>query len=70
MTTLRAIVFKLFGLFVDDGSLAVGLIVWICLCTYGLPSLSLSSSLQMCVWILGLAIILLENVIRTVRRKV
>ncbi|HLZ65299.1 MAG TPA: hypothetical protein VKQ29_03655 [Aliidongia sp.] len=38
---MRAIVKELLGLFVDDATLAIGLLVWVAIAGYVLPSLAL-----------------------------
>ena len=69
MGTLRAIVFQVVTLFVDDGSLALALLAWcaaVGLCVRALPG-----TVPVCgpVLFLGCAGILLVNVVRAARRK-
>lgn len=67
MRTIRAILAELVGLFVDDGSLALGLLLWcaaIGISTSLLPSLI---PLGAPLWSLGCAAILLGTVLRAAR---
>ncbi|MDB5364056.1 MAG: hypothetical protein JWO51_5353 [Rhodospirillales bacterium] len=40
---MKAVLKELFGLFVDDASLAIGLLIWVAIAGYVLPLLSLGS---------------------------
>jgi len=63
---MKAVLRELFGLFVDDATLAIGLLIWVALAGYVLPLLQLGS------WsgpmlALGAAIVLVAS-LRTVGR--
>jgi hypothetical protein len=64
MAALRKIVAELVGLFVDDGSLAAVVLVWIAICGLVLPS----GHPHGLILFLGLALILAENVLRGARK--
>jgi hypothetical protein len=64
MTVLATILRELVGLFVDDGSLAAGAVVWAAICGWGLPVLGAGPGLQAALLVLGLAALLLENTLR------
>jgi hypothetical protein len=64
MKTLATILREFVGLFVDDGSLAVGAVVWAAICGWGLPALSMGPRAQAALLVLGLSALLLENALR------
>jgi hypothetical protein len=64
MNVLRSIVNELAGLFVDDGSLAVLVLVWLAVCWLLLPKLGLPLSLLPVLLFIGLVAILSESAIR------
>jgi hypothetical protein len=64
MQALISIVRELFALFVDDGSLAVVVVVWIVICGVALPKLLPAAPWQGPIMFLGLVLILLESVTR------
>jgi hypothetical protein len=69
MRAVRAILAEIAGLFVDDGSLALGLLLW---CAATGISISLFPSLVLVgapILFLGCALILLGNVVRAARRR-
>jgi hypothetical protein len=69
---LTAILRELVALFVDDGSLAAGAVIWAALCGWGLPLLGAGPRAQGALLTLGLAAMLLENTLRAsgrVRRR-
>ncbi len=65
--TLRAILGELFGLFVDDGSLAVNLLVWTALAGGALALLSDGGLWRAPALAAGYLAILVENVLRAAR---
>ncbi len=67
MRALTRAVRKLVSLFVDDGSLAVIVLIWIAICGMALPKLVPPAPWQGLVLFLGLALILLESVSRGAR---
>jgi hypothetical protein len=64
MGALKKIARELVGLFVDDGSLAAVVLVWIAVCGLVLPS----GPWHGLILFLGLALILVENVLRGARK--
>jgi hypothetical protein len=69
MSVLRAVLAEVFGLFVDDGFLALAILAIVAL-TAGLPGLlGLSSSVQGALLFLGCSAVLVESVLRAARRK-
>lgn len=67
MGTLRAILAEIIGLFVDDGSLALALIVWCAALGVGHSFLPAFLPLAGPALFLGCAMILVANVVRSVR---
>ena len=65
--TFGAILNELFGLFVDDGSLAVNLLLWTLLAGGALALLSDGGAWQAPAMAVGYLAILVENVIRAAR---
>jgi hypothetical protein len=63
------IVRDLWGLFVDDGSLAIGLVVWCGLAALVLPRVGLAAGWDGPVLYLGCAVVLVENAWRSARRS-
>jgi hypothetical protein len=66
MNWLRAVVREILGLFVDDGSFAIAILAWLGLCWLALPRLP--SAVGGLLLFLGLALILLESVLRRARK--
>ena len=64
MTLLATILRELVGLFVDDGSLAAGAVIWAAICGWGLPVLDVGPRAQAALLVFGLAALLLENTLR------
>jgi hypothetical protein len=64
MHALSRIIREFIGLFVDDGSLAVLVLVWIVICGVALQKLLPTAPWQGLILFLGLAMILLESVTR------
>ena len=60
---------ELLGLFVDDGSLAVAVLAWITVAVLVFPRLPIGGVWLAIVLFLGLALILVENLLRTARRR-
>ncbi|HEX9445138.1 MAG TPA: hypothetical protein VGA73_13520 [Candidatus Binatia bacterium] len=66
---LTAMLRKVFGLFVDDGSLALSLLAWIFALRVATPFVSMDHGWAAPVLFLGCAAILIENVLRASRRR-
>ena len=64
MRALATILRELVGLFVDDGSLAAGAVVWAAICGWGLPLLGVGPRAEAGLLVVGLAALLLENALR------
>jgi hypothetical protein len=60
---------ELLGLFVDDGSLAVSLILWIAVLHLAAPALPLAAGAKAGLMAAGIVAILIENVSRSARRS-
>ena len=65
---LIAMLRKVFGLFVDDGSLALSILVWIFALHVVAPIASIEQTWAALVLFLGCAGILIENVLRASRQ--
>ena len=68
MRWIRAVADEVFGLFVDDGSFAVTIIVWLLLVWLAVSRLGVGSGWAAAGLFLGLAAILVESVVRRARR--
>ena len=69
MTRLISILREIFGLFIDDGSLAIAILVWIGIVAFALPVLGLPEAWRAVTLFVGCALILAENVTRSARRS-
>ena len=68
MSGLKTIFGELLGLFIEDGSFAVAIFVWLGLVWFVLPRVPLPRVVQGPVLFAGLLAILLESVLRAARR--
>lgn len=68
MPLLKTIAREIYRLFVDDGSFAASLLVWIGAVWLLLPRLGVPSAWSPCLLFGGLAAILLESAVRRARR--
>lgn len=68
--TAKEIFNELFGLFVDDGSLAVNLLLWTALAGGALALLTDGGAWQAPLMAVGYLAILVENALRATRRHV
>jgi hypothetical protein len=68
MSALKTILRELVGLFIDDGSLAAGAVIWAAICGWGLPLLGVDPRAVAALLVLGLAALLLENTFRASSR--
>ena len=68
MSTLKTILSEVFGLFVDDGSYAAAILVWLGLCWIVLPRLPALGPWSGVVLFVGLAAIMVESALRRARR--
>ena len=69
MNWLRSVVREVFGLFVDDGSFAAAILVWLLLAVFVLPRLAPAAHWTGPVLFAGLAVILIESALRFSRRR-
>ena len=69
MKFLNSVAGELFGMFVDDGSLAIGILIWAGVIAALQASRFLPPALAGLVLFLGLAALLLENVLRRSRNR-
>ena len=69
MKALVTAVTELFGLFVEDGSLAVGILLWVLCAALALPRIPGSEAWRAPAMFIGLIALLLENVWRSARRS-
>ena len=67
MRWLTSIAREVWGLFVDDGSFAAAIVVWLALAVVVLPRVVARWAGP--VWFAGLAVILIESVLRAARRR-
>jgi hypothetical protein len=65
MTFVSTILKELLGLFVDDGSLAIGILIWVGLIAALMKTPLLSAEISGVLLFVGLGALLLENVWRT-----
>lgn len=68
LQSLKAILRELYGLFVDDGSFAIAIIVWLVLLWLARAYLHLSGAWIAVVLFAGLVAILIESALRRARR--
>ena len=61
MGAIKTILGELVGLFIDDGSLAAGAVIWAAICGWGLPLLGVGPRATAALLVLGLGLLLLEN---------
>jgi cell division septation protein DedD len=68
MRWLKSIFREIFGLFVDDGNFAIGIVVWVALAVVVLPRVASGARWAGPALFVGLALILIESVLRFSRR--
>jgi membrane protein implicated in regulation of membrane protease activity len=69
MNWILAAARELIGLFVDDGSLALGVLAWVAVTVWVFPELPLGGAWLAVALFAGLALILAENLLRATRRR-
>ena len=69
MPWIKSIAREIFGLFVDDGSFAIGILVWVVMAVAVLPRVASVARWAGPVLFVGLALILIESVLRFSRRR-
>ena len=68
LQSLKAILRELYGLFVDDGSFAIAILVWLVLLWLVRPYMHLSGAWTAVVLFAGLVAILIESALRRARQ--
>jgi hypothetical protein len=68
MRWIKTIFRELLGLFVDDGSFAIAILVWLGLLWLLLPRLPVSGIWSAAILFAGLGLILIESVLRRARK--
>jgi len=69
MKWLRNILREIFGLFVDDGSFALAILIWLAVVRWATPHLNIPSGIIGVILFAGLALILAESTTRYSRHK-
>jgi hypothetical protein len=64
MSWMKAIILEIYGLFVDDGSFALAIVVWLAIVGLALPRLNIPASANALILFAGLLSILLESTLR------
>lgn len=69
MRWIKTILGEMLGLFVDDGSFAVSILIWLALALLLVPIVHAEPAWAGIILFVGLAIVLIENVLRSARRQ-
>ncbi len=69
MNWIKSVGCEVLGLFVDDGSFAVAILIWLAFGIVGLPRIGLTGRWTGPIFFVGLAIILIESVLRFSHRR-
>jgi hypothetical protein len=69
MKWLKSIFREIFGLFVDDGSFALAILIWLAVVRWATPHLNIPAGITAVILFAGLALILTESATRYSRRK-
>ena len=69
MKWLKNILREVFGLFVDDGSFALAILIWLAVVRWATPHLNIPSRATGIILFAGLALILTESAARYSRHK-
>lgn len=67
MPWLRSILTEIWGLFVDDGSFALAILIWLAVCWLVLPRFGVPPQAEGPILFAGLAIVLVESAFRRAR---
>jgi hypothetical protein len=70
MNAMKKIVYEIFGLFVDDGSFALAILVWLGIMGWSASHFRLSAATSGVIFFSGLVLILCESVTRFARKIV
>jgi hypothetical protein len=69
MKWLKNIFREIFGLFVDDGSFALAILIWLAVVRWATPHINIPSGVTGVILFAGLALILAESATRYSRHK-
>lgn len=69
MKYFKKIVHEIFGLFVDDGSFALAILIWVGIASWSVSHLNLAPTTLGIILFTGLVLILCESVTRYARRS-
>jgi hypothetical protein len=69
MKWLKNIFREIFGLFVDDGSFALAILIWLAVMRWATPYLNIPAGITAIILFAGLGLILAESATRYSRRK-
>jgi hypothetical protein len=69
MKWLKSILREIFGLFVDDGSFALAILIWLAVVRWAAPRFNIPSGITGVILFAGLALILTESTARYSRNK-
>jgi hypothetical protein len=69
MNWLKNILREIFGLFVDEGSFALAILIWLAVVRWAAPRLNIPSGITGVLLFAGLALILAESATRYSRHK-
>ena len=69
MSVVLAILREIVAIFIDDGSIAVALVLWSAIAWYLLPGLAINAGWDGPILLLGYLLILGENLARTARKR-
>jgi len=69
MKWIKDIFREIFGLFVDDGALALAILIWLSFVRWATTHLALSPAIIGIILFAGLALILIESTTRYARQK-
>lgn len=69
MNRIKNVVHEVLGLFVDDASFALAILIWLGIARWGVSHLSLAPTTLGIILFAGLILILCENVTRYARRS-
>lgn len=68
MRWIRSTAREIFGLFVDDSSFAIAILIWLAVVSVVLPRLGVPGDVKGPVLVIGLLAIIAESALRRVRR--
>lgn len=68
MRWIKTVVSEIFGLFVDDGSFAIAILLWLVLAGLVLPRTDIPAAAKGPILFIGLAAILVESAARRARK--